>query len=263
MGSVTRPRGRLPRRVYWLRRAVVLFVGLLLVLGVGRLVGGLGSDPTDTATPASGTTSAPAGATPTAAASSTSAAPVGPVAPPVKALRHRAGRATQTGAPLATPSGPCRVEDVSVLPQVPQAPGGGDIPIMLQLVGTQPACTFTVSAKTLAVKITHGDSTFWTSQQCPAAIPRTQVVVRSGVPAVVPVTWNGRASDDQCSNRTAWADFGSYRVYAAAIGSRPSDVDFEVTKPERVVTTKTMKPKPATASSSASTGTASSPSPTR
>lgn len=245
MGSATRPRGRLPQRVYWMRRAVVLVVGLLLVLGIGKLVGGLGSDPAATATRAS-TTTTPLSTAAAPATSSTAPAPVGPVAPSRKSLR------SQGAAPLATPSGPCRVSDVSVLPTVPQAPGGGDIPIILQLVGTEPACTFEVSAKTVAVKITKGDSTFWTSWQCPAAVPETQVVVRSGVPAAVPVSWNGRASDDECSNRTQWAVAGRYHVYAAAKGSTPQDLEFQVTDPQRPVRTRTVKPKPAERSPGAS-----------
>ena len=44
MGSVRHPRGRLPRRVYWVRRSVVLGVALLLVFGIGRLLGGTGED---------------------------------------------------------------------------------------------------------------------------------------------------------------------------------------------------------------------------
>ena len=45
MGSVRHPRGRLPRRVYWMRRSVVLGVALVLVFGIGKLLGGTGSDP--------------------------------------------------------------------------------------------------------------------------------------------------------------------------------------------------------------------------
>jgi hypothetical protein len=161
-------------------------------------------------------------------------------------LRH------QAATPLATPSGPCRVSDVSVIPTVPNAPGGGDIPIILQLVGTEPACDFQVSAKTLAVKITKNDSTFWASWQCPASVPKTQVVVRSGVPATVPVTWNGKASDDTCSNHTQWAGAGTYHVYSAAMGSSPQDLEFQVTKPQPAVRTKTVKPKPQQKSASAS-----------
>lgn len=247
MGSVTRPRGRLPQRVYWMRRAIVLCVALVLVFGIGKLLGGLGSDPPQSATTAATTTapqSTAAAPLPSSTAPSTGA--VDPVTPSRKMLRR------QASTPLATPSGSCRVSDVSVVPAVPQAPGGGDIPIILQLDGTEPACNFEVSAKTLAVKITKDDSTVWASWQCPSAIPNTQVVVRSGVPATVPVTWNGKASDDTCSNHTSWAHQGTYHVYSAAMGSTPHDVEFQITKPHTVVRTKTVKPKPEQESPSSS-----------
>ena len=40
MSTVTRPRGPLPRRVYWVRRLLVLGIALALVFGIGRLLGG-------------------------------------------------------------------------------------------------------------------------------------------------------------------------------------------------------------------------------
>ncbi len=234
---------------------MVLALALLLVFGIGKLVGGLGSDPAERAA----TTSTETTPQSTAAAplpSSAANPPFGPVAPSRKMLRN------QATTPLATPSGPCKVSDVSVVPTVPQATGGGDIPILLQLVGTEPACNFEVSAKTLAVKVTKGESTFWTSWQCPGTIPKTQVVVRSGVPAAVPVTWNGRASDDECSKRTRWAVAGTYHVYAAAMGSTPHDLEFAIIDPPQRVRTKTVKPKPQQHSSSSSPSQSPSPSTT-
>ena len=41
-----------------------------------------------------------------------------------------------------------------------------------------------------------------------------------------------------------WADQGFYHVYAAALGSTPTDVQFEVTHAPTHVVTKTAKPKP-------------------
>ena len=40
MSAVTRPRGPLPARVYWTRRILVPSVALLLVLGIGKALGG-------------------------------------------------------------------------------------------------------------------------------------------------------------------------------------------------------------------------------
>lgn len=265
MGSVRQSRGRLPRRVYWFRRLLVLGLAALLVLGIGKLVGGLGSDEPQPAADRARTASAEARDTPS------TQVPIGPVAPDKRLLRQ----AKRAETVLVPPSGECRENEVSVVPEVGRAAGGGPIVLHLELSGTQPACTFKVSPHTLVVKITSGDDRIWTSQECPRAIPTTSVVVRSAVPATVPVTWSGRRSDETCSNRTAWALPGFYHVHAAALGSAPSDVQFEVVVPSRPVVTRTATPKPSasatttpppttssSASSSASASTTTRPEPT-
>ncbi len=232
MGSVTRPRGRLPRHVYWVRRGVVLGIALLLVFGVNRLIGGTGEDNPSASLQANNSS---AEQQPDPSPSVT----LGPVAPS-KTLRFKAQ------VPLAPPSGECRDDEVSVLPSVPRAWAAGPIVIRLALQGTQPACTFDVSPESLVVKIVSGEDRIWSSQECPKAIPTKQVVVRSSQPVQVPVTWSGRRSDEECRNGTDWARLGFYHVYAAALGSTPRDVQFEVTHAPPLEKTKTAKPKPST-----------------
>jgi hypothetical protein len=229
MGSVRQQRGRLPQRVYWVRRSVVLGVALLLVFGITRLIGGIGEDDPDSSIKAS-TTSAEQKA-PSASVT------LGPVAPSEK-IRLRAN------APLAPSSGECRDDDISVRPTVPRAWAGGPIVIRLQLSGTQPACTFKVASESLVVKIASGEDRIWSSQDCPQTIQEREVVVRSAVPVEVPVTWNGRRSDDQCTPGLDWALPGFYHVFAAALGSAPTDVQFEVTQAPTRTVTRTAKPKP-------------------
>ena len=239
-GRTTRRRGRLPQRVYWVRRTVVLVVAAALVFGFGKLLGGLGSDQTpDRANTVASTPSASA-----SASGGATQAPMGPAVP--SALTPGA-----SGGPLPSPTGPCSADEVSVAPSVPVAQAGRPIVILLRLQGTQPACTFAVSPQSLVLKVTSGADRIWSSQDCPTAIPRTTVVVRSGTPAEVPVTWNGRRSDTGCTSASSWAMPGFYHLLAAAIGSAPSDVQFEVTYPKRGIVTKTAKPRPR-ASASAS-----------
>ncbi len=210
---------------------MVLLVAATLVFGIGKLLGGVGSDePADRASTAA--------STPTGSATPTrSRAPLGPVA--VTKIP-----ATSSTAPLLPPTGECADDEVSVLPSVPVAEAGKPIVLHLRLVGTQPACTFTVSPETMVVKITSGKDRIWSSQDCQHAIKKSAVVVRSGVPADVPVTWSGRRSDSDCSSAAAWAMPGFYHVFAAALGSTPTDVQFEITYPKRGIVTKTAKPKP-------------------
>lgn len=229
MGSVRQQRGRLPRRVYWVRRSVVLGVALLLVFGITRLLGNTGADDPGSSIEASNTSARQQ--TPSASVT------LGPVAPSKK-VRLR------SDAPLAPPSGECRDDEVVVRPTVPRAWAGGPIEIRLQLSGTQPACTFEVASESLVVKIASGDDRIWSSQDCPETIQEAQVVVRSGQPVEVPVTWNGRRSDEQCTPGLDWALPGFYHVYAAALGSSPMDVQFEVTRAPVARKTRTVKPKP-------------------
>ena len=230
MGSVRHPRGRLPRRVYWVRRSVVLLIALGLVFGIGKLLGGNGEDPADSGLEAS-TSSAQQQQQPSSGVS------LGPVAPSQSTR-------TKGKAPLLPPSGDCHDDEVSVLPSVEHAWGLQPIVIHLALQGLQPACTFKVSPETLVVKITSGDDRIWSSQDCPSAIPESDVVVRSGVATNVDVTWNGRRSDTGCPTQTDWADQGFYHVYAAVLGSPPTDVQFEVTRAPTKTVTKTAKPRP-------------------
>jgi hypothetical protein len=224
MGSVTHPRGRLPRRVYWTRRAVILVVALLLVFGIGKMLGGNGQDPAGTAVQAS--TSSAQQPAPTQ----------GPVAPS-QVPRQKAK------VPLLAPNGVCRDDEVSVVPSVPRAWGASPITIHLALQGLQPACTFKVSPKSLVVMVSSGTDRVWSSQDCPVAIPTSDVVVRSGVATDLDVTWNGRRSDTGCP-KLAYALKGFYHVYAAALGSTPTDVQFEITRAPLRVVRKTAKPKP-------------------
>jgi hypothetical protein len=255
MGSVRQPRGRLPRRVYWIRRSVVLGVALLLVFGIGKLLGGTGEDPAASDLEASTTS----GQQQEAPEPSVTVAPVAPSTTPQ-------GKG-QNKAPLLPPNGVCADDEVSVLPSVPRAWGAQPILIRLGLTGLQPACTFKVSPESLVLKITSGDDRIWSSQDCPHAIKTADVVVRSGVPTYVNVLWSGRRSDETCSRNTEWANKGFYHAFAAALGSTPTDVQFQITRAPTAVVTKTAKPKPsATATPGSKTSTnpkpKSSPSPT-
>jgi hypothetical protein len=58
----------------------------------------------------------------------------------------------------------------------------------------------------------------------------------------VPVVWSSRRSDEECSDRTAWALPGFYHVRAAAYGGEPTDVQFELVPPAPATVTQTAEP---------------------
>lgn len=245
MTSLTRPRGPLPRRVYWVRRGLVLGVAVLLVVGVARLLGaGGGSDP-DTATivrgePTSTATGSVATGTPTATATPT---------------RKRKG--------LAVPEGPCDPADVVVTPTVPSAHVAQPVRIVLEVTPTtSPACTFEVSPESVIVRLMQEERSdpLWSTQQCPATVPERTVVARPDRPGRVGVLWNGRTSDDECSNLTRWVFPGTYRAEAIAVGSSTAGTsDFVLGLPIRPTVTRTPTPtaKPTAGPGSGSTDAAS------
>lgn len=236
--SLARPRGPLPKRVYWTRRVLVLGLALGLVLGIGRLLGG-DSDASGSPEPAAAVGSA--SATPSAT-SSVGAQPAG--APTDGPKRKKKDRRVRV--PLATPTGPCQDSDVRVDPAMQGgARAGGDVRLTLELrTFESPACNWDVSADTLAVRLTSGSDRIWSSQECPSAVPDSSVVLRDRRPVLVEVTWSGRRSDASCSRNTLWAEPGWYHVTAAAMGSDPRSQQFELLSPAPVTITPTPTPKP-------------------
>lgn len=228
MGAARRGGGRLPRRVYWFRRALVLAVVVGMVVGIARLVGGTGSD--GAATEQAGRVSA----TPTAAPAPTLV--YGPTAA-AKVKRKSADVAP------AEPSGKCDPQDITALPTLERPEAGGNVRLAISLAGTQPACTFRVGPRSLVAKITDAEGRdFWRSQECPAAVPRDEVVVRSAEPTEVAMRWNGRSSDRGCGDFSTWALPGFYDVLVSVQGSQPAELRFELLPPSVTYVTETPSP---------------------
>ena len=228
MASPNRSRSRLPARVYWFRRLLVLGTALALVFAVARLL-----DHGDDGAPAKASTvGVTAGRTPTPTALPTSRVTAKVTAKP-----------TPTVVPPAQPDGPCATDEVTITPVEGTAPAGSTVPLVLQLTGIRPACTFQVNPQSVVARVSTSKGKVWSTQDCPSAVARTTVVVRSAAPTTIQVAWNGRSSDARCSRTTAWALPGAYQVAAAAIGSEPSTAAIRLTVPERPVVIKTVEPK--------------------
>lgn len=232
MTSMTRPRGPLPARVYWIRRAVVLGVVFLLVFGITRLFAGGSEEPT--ASQVSG-----------AATSSKSGArdqgdPV--VKKSGKAGKKKAKKAKKV---LASPDGPCAPSEVSVGSTLRKAPAGSpEIAIPLEITTDREACTFVVSQRTVALKITSGDDLVWSSQHCGKVLGSHDVVVRRAQSATVTVHWDGLWSSAGCpTDEKKWALPGGYHAISAPFGGEPVDQYFELTDAEPEVIVKTRKAK--------------------
>lgn len=239
MPSPTPRRRPLPARVYWVRRSLVLAVALGMVFGVAHLLGGTDAEPAAESARVVGARAAD----PNGTTKPVSTADAKPRKDATQRQKVRA-KARKTEAPLAEPSGPCEASDVVVDPKVKGIPYAGNrVTFRLKLTTLEtPACTWRVAPSTLALKLVSGSDRIWSSQDCPAAVPTTTVVVRKDNPAKVDVHWRGQRSDSACSRTTPWALPGWYRVQAAAYGAEPVDEQFELLPP--VPVTITPKPKP-------------------
>lgn len=247
MTSARRPH-RLPARVYWVRRSLVVAVALGLVFGIAQLLGGVGSG-------SSGETARVVGADAGAASSAAvpratdDASPNGPGTEQdgtdrVKETSTKAKKPKKTKTPLPEPSGPCRASDIVATPKVKgTAYAGNPVRFRIKLTTLEtPACTWRVAPATLAVKLVSGSDRIWSSQDCPRAVPEVDVVVRQEKAATIDVTWRGQRSDSTCSRTTSWAQPGWYHVQSAAFGAEPADLQFELRTP--VPQTITPKPVP-------------------
>lgn len=246
MTAVTRPRGPLPPRVYWTRRLLLLGFALLLVFGIAHLVGGgspasgpsaqpVGADESTpasmSATSGSPTPSVPTGSTPPTGATAPTGAPTGrsdgALTGPTPTATGRGGRSASA---LAQPTGPCPSSDVVAVPAVTgRAFAVKPVVLTVRLTSrATPACTWEVSPSSLALKITSGADRVWSTQDCPASVPRRAVVLRRDVPTAVNIIWNGQRSDTGCTRTTPWALRGYYHAVVAAFGADPRDVQFRL-----------------------------------
>ncbi len=227
--------------MFWVRRVAVLGTAVLLVFALGRLLVG-SSDGSD-----SRATDADADADAVQAAATPTASSTGPeIQLPKGTKKPRKSRPPKpTPTPLAQPEGPCAPEDVVVTPEVRDPVGGSDVVIALLFrTLVSPACTFEVSARSVAVTITSGHDFIWASRQCPGAVPTHSVVARKDVATYVYVTWNAKRSDATCSRLTEWALPGWYHVRVAVLGGEPADEQFELATPAPATITTTITPKP-------------------
>ncbi len=242
MSSVVRPQGRLPARVYWVRRLVLVVLVALLVVGVQRLLTSESSTTSEEKSPAAASVVGAPFDLPTL-----SAVPSGSPGMVVASPRRKAK--------LPRPDGPCDAADVTVTPVIESAHIGRPVQIILELTTTESeACTFEVSAATVAVNVSTTSSArelLWTSQDCPVALAETTVVARQEVPGRAVAEWTGRRSEGTCSSVQPFVVPGRYLAEAVALGgTETGSLRFRLGSQLKETITRTVTPTP-TASPSA------------
>lgn len=216
----------------------MLSIAVALVVGIAQLLGISSDEPAadvSATTVGSGTAPSPPVATSEARAGAEKQGTE-------RESKQRKPQRKKTKKPLPEPTGPCEPSDVVVTPEIIGAAHAGS-PVSIRLNVTTletPACTYRVSRGTVAVKLVSGTDRIWSSQDCPAAMPETDVIARKKVPGVAEMQWRGQRSDSGCTRTTPWALAGWYHAQAAAFGAEPTSVQFEL----RPAVAPTITPKP-------------------
>ena len=243
--------------MYWTRRLVLLAVAFALVFGFARVLGGgngggttpsaqpVGAEESSPSSPTSSAASSPASiATAPTVTSSPTGTPTGtPKGTPTGKTdqKNAKSKASSTASPLPESSGPCSTSDIVATPTIKDKAHAGKPVVFAMRLTTKssPACDFSVAPDSMVVRVTSGSDRIWSTQDCPASIPKKSVVLRKDTPVSVDVTWSGMRSDSDCSRATTWAQPGYYHAMAAVFGADPVDEQFELLKPTpRKVTAK-------------------------
>jgi hypothetical protein len=226
MSSLLRPVGHLPASVYWFRRALVLVVLVVLLVLLGRLFGGGGNDPQNSAatapeqTPSSEPTADPS-TTPSTTPSSASSTAQTP-----------GGKGSSTPVKSEAPKDlKCTGNDVriDVLPSSRSIASGASLNFVVQLNALNDECKATLDPTVLSVTIVSGKDQIWTTTQCEQVIPRATLVLAKGKQSTSTVSWNGRRSAPGCLPGQLQAKPGTYVVKAVYDGQVSAGQAFQIT----------------------------------
>lgn len=204
--------GPLPPAVYWRRRLLVLGGALLIVLLVVWSCGGSGS----AKQAGKGKHAAPAdhasatGTSPTILSASPSGTPSGSptTAPSSGALP-----------PAAAPSGPvdsCSDDDMALTAKAARRIPAGSYPTLYLTIrnASSHPCTRDVGAGAQELRIMHGDTRIWSSDDCDAASGKDVRRFDAGVAVTYHFIWDGRTSAKGCHARRTIPPRGDYTLVA-------------------------------------------------
>ena len=220
MSSMLRPVGHLPASVYWFRRGLLLVALVVVLVLFGRLIGGGGDKPENTAAngPQQGETPA-APADPTSTPSTDEQTPV--KTPTGKPTQKPTDKPSTPETPK-TPEAPkdCAGRDVrvSVLPAVRSIKSGGSLNFAVQLSAVRTECKAAIDPTLLSLTITSGADQIWSTTQCEQTVPRATFLVAKGKQSTSTVAWDGRRSGPGCLPGQPLAKPGTYVAKAVYDG---------------------------------------------
>lgn len=225
MSSLRRPIGDLPESVYWVRRALLGVVAIVVLVVLFRMIGGGDQKPTASSAPAD-----------TPSPSSTFSVPAESAGPPGTLASTSTPSVTSkpTSTPNAKPTkddGRCQAGSVtvSVAPTARRVSTGRPLNVQVNLsTARADGCAAAVDPARLVVTVTSGKDKIWTTTHCGKAIPRATLALAPGKPSTTTVTWDGRRSAANCPAGQASARPGTYVVQAVYAGQPSALQAFQV-----------------------------------
>jgi hypothetical protein len=191
MSTLRHPVGPQPKKVYWRRRLVVLFllvaIVAIVVLIVVRPGSGAGAEADAPVTPAPSSSAPAAGG----------GADVSPTPGAVDS-----GSGTPAGEVAACAAGNISISPVTDATNY-EAGANPQLSFTITNTGSE-ACKINAGTSQQIYTITSGDETYWVSTDCQTDPSDTEAVLEPGVPvSSTPFTWDRtRSSADSCSSTT-------------------------------------------------------------
>lgn len=223
-----RPRGPLPRRTYWVRRALLGLVAVALLACVWWLVPGGGTDAQTADLSAATTPRVPTTSIPPSGSSGPTH-PSKTTAPPTTTAPHTTAPDTQ---PPSAPTGSCSPTVVRLALAADSAPPGRGTTVRYRMWTTDGStCRLGITPTLMETKIYSATDLAWQSAMCPDEMAAKNVVVRPAPALLYSFHWDGLMRTDACSASAKAAPPAQYRVTASLIGGEPQASYFFVTEP--------------------------------
>ena len=210
---------KVSQATYWRRRITVLGVAAGLLTGLSWAVNGMLSASSTAGQPPSAGSGGARGSTPAAHTSMdpavTSPSPTpSPRSGSVRA-KHRAARHAHDPAATLACTGSKVALSVSSPQYFYQLGKTPSFTVHAVSQASRP-CRFNMSAKFVSVVITSGDRRIWSSADCASGAASNMVVIASGQPAALRLSWDRRTSSPGCSGTGQLVRPGEYQVRAVA-----------------------------------------------
>lgn len=247
MDSLLHPAGPEPERTYWIRRAIVLgvlvLVLILVIWGISGLFGEkqdstdagpvvvsttpavMPSQETDSsATPSTSAMSIPSSPAPSDASSSTPVLSTSVMTASAPAAKAPASSAAPSSTPAPKPTGPVACDPTKVAPGIEGATRvntGRSVNLRIGLTTTT-TCVLDFDATPFELRIYSGSDRIWSTNDCSTFKPSGTTTLKPGTAWAYVVTWDTKRSLGECKVSDGYLQPGTYVATAVLSGGTPT-----------------------------------------